>query len=92
LDDAAVKDDQTFFLTLSGRTGGTSLADGGTAMVKILANPTSIPPDTTTPEITGAPDRPPDADGWYNATVWVAFRQVTHHFRPPHFSAGTPTM
>ena len=41
LDDAAVEDDQTFFLTLSDPTGGPTLADGGTATVTILANPTT---------------------------------------------------
>ncbi len=73
LNDAAVEDDQTFFLTLSDPTGGPTLADGGTAMVTILANPTTTPPDMTPPAITGAPDRRPDATGWYDAPVTVTF-------------------
>ena len=73
LDDAAVKDDQSFVLTLSDPTGGASLADGATATVTILANPTTIPPVTPPPVITGAPDRRPDAAGWYNAPVTVTF-------------------
>ncbi len=73
LDDTAVEDNETFSFTLSDPTGGPTLANGETATVTILANPTTIPPDTTPPVITGAPDRAPDAYGWYNAPVTVTF-------------------
>ena len=73
MDDLAVDDNETFSLTLSNPIYGPSIADGGTVPVTILANPTTIPPDSTPPVITGAPRPSPDAYGWYNAPVTVTF-------------------
>ena len=53
LDNPVLKGDKTFFLTLSNLIGGTSLVGGGMAMVTILDNNSTSPPDTTPPVITG---------------------------------------
>ena len=70
---AVLDGDRTFFLALSDLIGGTPLVGGGMATVTILANDLTSPPDTTPPVITGAPDRPANAAGWYNAPVTVTF-------------------
>jgi hypothetical protein len=69
--------------------GGDRICDHACSWTATALYDPSVPfvePDTTPPVVTGAPDRAPNSNGWYNAPVTINW-SVTD----PDPSSGTPT-